>query len=187
MTTAGVQITEAALSAEAYLKKERASEQRHEFYFGKLLAMPGESITANELINNCLELLRRPLNAQSLRVFTHDIKLAVKNGQVYRYPDLMAVAASDITDQFVMEKPQLLIEVASPDSYHTDRVVKWEEYNALPSMRYYLVIAQDKMSVDFFRRVGENWELAALTKPEDALELSEWGLVLRLADLYAGI
>jgi Uma2 family endonuclease len=187
MATAGVQPTEAALSAEAYLKMELASEQRHEFYFGKRTAMPGESITANELINNCLELLRGPLRMQGIRVFTHDIKLVVKNGQVYRYPDLMAVAATDIADQFVMEKPQLIVEVAAPDSYYTDRFVKWEEYKDLTSMRYYLVIAQDKMSVDFFRRVGENWESACLTKPEDALELPEWGLVLRLADLYAGV
>ena len=187
MTTAGVKITEAALSAEAYLKKEQASEQRHEFCFGKLLAMPGESVTANDIINNCLELLRRPLRAQGVRVFTQDIKLAVKNGQVYRYPDLMAVAEGDIENEFVMEKPQLLIEVASPDSYYTDRVVKWEEYTSLPSLHYYLVIAQDKMSVEFFYREGENWKSAYFTRPEATIDLPAWGLQMRVADLYAGL
>jgi len=77
------------------------------------------------------------------------------------------------------------VEILSPSTESYDRGRKAELYRAIPSLRELLIIAQDRLHVELFRR-GESspWLLSEADGLEGSVELTSIGLVLRLSELY---
>ena len=70
--------------------------------------------------------------------------------------------------------------------YHEayDRGDKFAHYRRLECLTDFLLIAQNKMRVERFRRQGEQWVLTEFTKPEDSVCIDSIGCVLSLAEIY---
>jgi Uma2 family endonuclease len=79
----------------------------------------------------------------------------------------------------------MVVEIASDNSSHRDRVRKRKEYFDVPTLWYYLVVAQDEMYVIFHKK-GEsgNWETLYFTEPIDTVDLEKFGLKLPLSEIY---
>lgn len=75
-------------SAEAYLEQEEASNTRHEFLDGVILAMAGGSRRHGTLIMNLGAALHGQLRDSPCQVFSQDIRLANPLSNSYFYPDL---------------------------------------------------------------------------------------------------
>ena len=61
-------------------------------------------------------------------------------------------------------EPVLLIEVLSETTESKDRLEKLVAYQNIPSLQEYVLIAQDKIRVDLYRRSSEvDWEVDELT------------------------
>ena len=73
-------------SVEEYFELEQNSDIRHEFYYGKLTPMPGESRIANRIASNCEFLFQVALRGKNYDFVRHDVRLPIKKGKVYRYP-----------------------------------------------------------------------------------------------------
>ena len=173
-------------TVEEYLELEKNSEIKHEYYFGKIIEMPGEAKRANEIVNNCLEILRKPLRKRAVKTYTHDIKLAVDPRFIYRYPDLVAAPVADDEDEFMVLQPVLTVEVASENSAFTDSVTKMLEYTKIPTLQYYLIVYQDKVVVNFHKNKDGKWLTETLTKLTDEVSLDLFDLKFTLADIYEG-
>ncbi len=171
-------------TVEEYLELEKNSEIKHEYYFGKLIEMAGEAKRANNIVNNCLEIMRKPLRKRAVDTFTHKVKLVVDPEFIYRYPDLVAAPVADDEDDFMVLQPVLALEVASENSAYRDGVTKMLEYTKLPTLQYYLIIYQDKMLVTFHRNKKGKWLSQTLTKLTDVVSLDLFDLKFSLADIY---
>ena len=57
-------LAEKTYTVEEYLELEKNSETRHEFYYGKLIEMPGESRIANQISKNILKIWDDSLEEQ---------------------------------------------------------------------------------------------------------------------------
>ena len=77
----------------------------------------------------------------------------------------------------------VIFEVLSPSTEQTDLVAKNEEYEALPSVRRYIILRQDRIGGLVFERVGADW-IGHLLRPGAVLHMPEIGIELPLADLY---
>ena len=173
-------------TVEEYFELERLSDVRHEFVNGKLYEMPGESKIANKISGNIYIELRSIFDETDLDVFDHDVKMVVRDGKIYRYPDIVVAAdgASD-NDLFLLYQPVLAIEVFSKDSEHRDNVVKLREYTAIPSMQYYLTVSQDEVFVQFFyRNGGGKWQSTFYEELSEIIELPLFNAKLSLEKIY---
>lgn len=178
-------VTKPLTSAAAYLELERHAEVKHEFHFGKLLPMPGESKNANRIVTNLTLHFARPLRRKNFETFDHNVKVEVTPDGIYRYPDFVVAHKADDADAYLIHFPILLAEVASEESWRTYTVVKRREYLKLPSLKYYLIISQDEMHVELCSRNEEGaWEYEMLNAPDERVRLSLFELDITLAALY---
>lgn len=176
-------------TVEEYMALEAASEVRHEFYRGEIMAMSGATSIHNLLVLNCAFNLRSVFE-NGCRVFTESVQLEVAQGLQYTYPDVMVTCHDeDVVAERTMRHPLLLIEVLSPSTNDRDRVWKLFRYQRLPSLRHYLLISQQYQAVEWYYRTTETseWQRQLLTKPEEAVDIPELSTRLALADIYANL
>jgi len=174
------------LSEADYLDREARSPVRHEFVGGQAYAMAGASVRHNRIALNLAShvLAKAPRNCQ---VLIGDVKLKADAWPTYYYPDVMLVCDPDDNDPLIKTRPCLLAEVLSPNTEATDRREKLTAYQRLPSLREYLLIAQDEMRVELYRRLNLRDWMLEIHAPGDVLSLECAGLELPIGELYDGL
>ena len=177
-------VAERLYSVKEYLELEKNSEVRHEFYYGKLITMPGESRIANQISKNILKKWDDSLETQGYYLYNHDVKAEVKSTHIFRYPDLVVTPESDDEDEYIVKKPVIMVEVASEDSWKRDTLTKRKEYTALASLQYYLVVSQEEMYVELYKRKDNAWILDQFELPEDIVSLPLFDLKISLTEIY---
>ena len=91
--------------------------------------------------------------------------------------------------------PTLVAEVLSPATSAYDRGAKFAAYRKLPSLREYVLIDPERLSVDVFRRDGDGgadggsgpWVLYPYEDAGAVVDLASVGLRLPLAQLYEDV
>ncbi len=180
------------ITAADYLEAEKTAGVKHEFVNGYVYAMDGASRRHNLLTMTLVRLLGNHLQDTGCQVFASDMKVRAggKDDAMFFYPDVM-VACRHISDEtpkdpYVEESPRLIIEVLSPSTEQHDRLGKLAAYTQIPSLEEYLLVDQQDMLVDLYRRSGEQWQLTQL-KNGDQLVLDSVGLELPVVDIYRDV
>lgn len=173
-------------TVEEYFALEEVSEERHMYYRGEVFAMSGALGVHNLVKQNCVVSLRLSLRGKGCRVYDENVRLAVVQGELYTYPDVMVTCHSDDSpDKMMMHYPVVLIEVLSPGTESHDRVWKFSRYTQLPSLQHYLLVSANSWLVEWYRREPSGvWSFTPLASQEDALTIPELELKLPLADIY---
>jgi Uma2 family endonuclease len=180
-------IEEKKYTVAEYFELERHSEIRYEFSFGIVKSKASSSKKSNEIALNIIEIIRKPFYKMGYEVYAHNVKVETNNGDGYRYPDVIVAPQSDDSDDYFVLSPEFIVEVASKDSMHTDSVMKLKEYKKIPSMQYYIIIAQDEMEVQFYSRSGNKWMIEIFDLPNDMVELPLFNRTFSLADIYDAV
>ena len=103
--------------------------------------------------------------------------------EISAIPDVVVTCAPiDLTTPVVAE-PVIIVEVMSPASEADDTGRKWLSYQKIPSLRHYLVLAQDRCLVQIHSRAGDLWRERFVSA--GAIELDDPQLRLDVAALYA--
>lgn len=175
------------ISPEEYLAWEREADFKSEYVNGRIYAMAGASRAHNRITSNAHAFLFAQLRGGRCEPFMADMRLKVRATGLYAYPDVMVACdgaryESDGLDTLL--DPTVLIEVLSPSTEAWDRTGKFAHYRYLPSLREYLLIAQDRMHVEVFARRGEQWLFTEFNRPDEIVRLESIGCDLALSDLY---
>jgi Uma2 family endonuclease len=178
--------TVSQLSEADYLEMEARSPLRHELVGGQAHAMAGASVRHNRISLNLASrlLAKAPRNCQ---VLIGDVKLKADAWPTYYYPDVMLVSDPDDNDPLIKTRPCLLAEVLSPNTEAIDRREKLTAYQRLPSLREYLLIDQEEMRAELYRRRNLREWVLEIHAPGDVLELECVGLELPVETLYDGL
>jgi Uma2 family endonuclease len=178
------------LTEEEYLAIERAAAVRSEFFAGEMYAMPRGSASHSRLKKALLLEIENQL-AATCESFDSDMKVKVAPSGLYTYPDLTIVFG---TAQFLdsaedtLLNPSVIVEVLSPSTEAYDRGKKFKFYREIPSLREYILVAQDNVSVEVYRKdPGGNWGYCAYDTLEDVLEIASVNVRIPLARLYARV
>jgi Uma2 family endonuclease len=179
------------LTAEEYLKLEQDAEIRHEYVAGQIYAMTGSSREHNLIATNIISSLRPHLRGGSCRAFVSDMKVKIKTSSqrsdFFYYPDVVVTCDSQDRERYFLTSPCLVIEILSPSTQATDKREKRINYQALSSLQEYVLVAQDEMKVEIYRRnSNDNWTVETLGKNDD-LTLDSVGLTLTMADIYEDV
>ncbi len=174
------------LTEDEYLAAERDGDVRHEFLHGAVYAMAGGSANHNRIAGG---LYARMLAAQTdhCQPYISDMNLRLDGGSLFYYPDVMLVCDPRDNDDYFKTSPCLLAEVLSPSTQLTDRREKWLAYQKLPSLREYLLLAQDRPVIEVYKRVNlRQWGVTVLEE-DDTLVLDCLNLSIPVRELYRGV
>ncbi len=174
-------------SVEEYFELETYSELRHEYVNGKIIPMPGESINANLIADNCGFYLRTQLSKKGYIIIRHDVRTIINKRKIYRYPDVAVGKLSEITETHAITKPEILIEVTSENSTKTDHDDKLKQYISLESLQYYIIISQEEMLIEIYSRTDKSWQFDVFADSTDIINLPHCGCHLKLSDIYENV
>jgi Uma2 family endonuclease len=177
------------ITAGEYLSLERQAEEKNEFYQGECMAMAGGSRWHNRLAGQIFAALVHHLDGKPCTPFMADMRLCIEAHQHYVYPDVLVVCQEQayIADDMVKDAT-VIIEVLSPSTESYDRGRKFLHYQSLTSFREYVLITQNVMQSEIFRR-GEKhkWEYERLNESTDVVNLETLQFSITLAELYKAI
>jgi Uma2 family endonuclease len=176
------------LTPAAYLAFERASETKHEYVAGEVVAMAGASRRHNLIQMDTGTIINTQLRGRPCEVYPSDMRVKVGALSIYTYPDITVVCGeSELEDaeQDTLLNPTVIIEILSPATERYDRGLKFHRYQLIPSLRDYLLIAQDQPLVEHYSCGADGrWTLAGRAGLGGRVELPSIGCVLDLAEIY---
>ncbi|MDA0266815.1 MAG: Uma2 family endonuclease [Cyanobacteria bacterium] len=175
-------------SPQDYLVLEQENTIRHEYRRGLVYAMAGGSDDHSRLSINFLTALNLHLGDGDCQFFSGDVKVNYADDFFY-YPDAFVTCDSrDRADRYVKRYPTLIAEVLSPSTAQFDRGEKFQDYQSLGTLAEYVLIAQDEMRVECWRRPepGAPWQ-GAVYGVGDRVLLQSIGLEVAISTLYRGV
>ena len=147
------------LTVEEYLAGEQDGEVRHEYVAGHVYAMTGASARHALIVGAFFAAMLPRARERGCHLFTKDMKVHIRSGgeAFFYYPDLLLSCDPDDRADYYRERPCLVVEVLSEATARIDRREKLYAYTTIPSLRDYLLVAQDHRQVDHYRREGDDW------------------------------
>jgi Uma2 family endonuclease len=104
-----------------------------------------------------------------------------------RFADAVVECVPPAHDRLI-DQPAIIFEVLSSETELTDRTVKLREYQSLPSLQHYVLVAQSMKLVEVYsRHESGGWLYHKLESEAAVLRLIPPGIALPLAELYRGI
>ena len=175
------------LTPEEYLAFERKATTKHEYLNGQIVAMSGASFAHNFITVNIATHLNIQLMDGECRVATSDMRVKVTEIDSYFYPDVVVVCGEPVPEDNIFDtllNPTVIVEVLSPTTETYDKGEKFEHYQQITSLKDYILISQDKVHVEHYRRQENEWLQTEFAELEDVLSLRSVGCELRLQDIY---
>lgn len=173
-----------------YLAWERSAPERHELVDGEIFAMAGASFAHNKIVGNVVGELRQALRGRPCDVTPSDLRVRIPtpSGGLYTYPDALVVCGEpefEDTARDTLLNPTVIVEVLSDSTEAYDRGRKFRYYRAIPSLREYVLVAQDVPAVErHVRGDGGVWSLMQDLGAGDTLVLSSVGCEVSVDELY---
>ena len=164
----------------------RPDEEHWELIEGVAVMMAPASYAHQRIVRNMCELLNSAFQAQRLDLFAY-FDAGVRSPGVRNFqpePDVVVVPGVAGRELY-SERFQLVAEVLSPTNTRREIDLKLRRYREAPENLYAVVIEPFEFRVEIYAK-RSNWQLAVLTKPDDLIDMPEFGLRCRLVDLYRG-
>lgn len=162
------------------------SPVKYEYIAGEIVAMSGGTVAHARLIGRATDLVNRALGERPCIVLPSDMRVRIRAADRATYPDLYVVCGSperDPDDDHAVVNPTVIVEVLSASSESSDRIDKFGAYRRLPSLREYVLVAQEERRVEIYRREGRRWVLDELGRGE-VLRLESISVEVSVDDLY---
>jgi Uma2 family endonuclease len=168
------------ISVENYLTGELTSDIKHELIDGCVYAMAGASANHERISVNVLRKFGNHLENMPCEPFGSDMKLRINSN--FFYPDVMVDCRFDNSEPYFTQTPIIIVEVLSKSTRKKDTTLKFMSYINIPSLQEYVLIEQDFVDVQVFRR-SEGW-LARHYFLGDEVTFKSIGLTLPVEDIY---
>lgn len=181
-----------------YFEFSQTAEERWEFIpvgppgadgssVGVLRAMSGGTDDHAAIIGNVLAALHTALRPQGCRVYVADMRVHTGSGR-NTFPDVAVVCGPRQYHRGrkdTLTNPILVVEVLSPSTAGYDLGDKFVDYQIVPTLADYLLVAQDTARAILHSRAGDHWETRLFVGLESRVALPSVGVTLALADIYA--
>jgi Uma2 family endonuclease len=153
---------------------------------GVAVMMAPASYAHQRIAYNLCNLLNTAFAAQHLDLFAY-FDVGVRNPGVRNFqpePDVAVVPGVAGFDYY-SECFQLAAEVLSPSNTRVEIDLKLRRYREAPDNLYAVVIDPREFMVEIYSK-SRKWEPVVLKRPEDPIDMPEFGLRCTVADLYRG-
>lgn len=183
-----VEATTRAMTAAEFLAWEERQGGKWEFDGLQPVAMTGATYAHNRVQANLIVALGSRLRGRPCQPCGPDMRVPTAGGARFRYPDALVSCRPLPPDARDEPEPVVLFEVLSPSTEGEDNGTKLEEYLALPSLRRYVMLRQDRAHATIYERRGEDWYVLFARNADAVLAMPEIGIAsLPLEELYANV
>jgi Uma2 family endonuclease len=176
-----------------YVELERRSDQRHEYEDGQILAMAGGSPEHSFIVANLVREAGYALKGKPCRVADSNLRIRIPRRPKYVYPDASIICGPlqldpDDPQQHSILNPRVIIEVLSPSTEADDRGDKFTDYRRIESFEEYILISEDRPSVEtFLRQPDGTWSFLNFAGSEAIAKIRCLGIEIPMTEIYAGI
>jgi Uma2 family endonuclease len=174
-------------SIEEYFEIEKSSDSKHEYVFGEIFLMSGASPNHNRIAMAIGSQLDQQLVNGTCEAFINDLRTRTHQ-QIYKYPDVVVACEprfQNIRGLESLTNPLLIVEVLSRSTESFDREGKFQEYQQIDSLRYYLLVAQNEIFATLLtRQENNNWETQNFSSLDDLIDLPAISANLSLRRTY---
>lgn len=176
------------MSPEAFLAFERASDQKHEYRDGEIVAMSGARRAHNKISTNVSGLIWQNLQGKDCESYASEMRVWVPKSKLYTYPDIVVVCGTPefVDDEFdTLLNPVLIVEILSESTESYDRGEKFKNYRSIASLREYVLISQTSFSIEKYVRHGDGfWMLSEASGLDSGITLESIDCRISLSDAY---
>jgi len=179
-------------SLEEYFALEHVGDARYEYWHGQIYCMSGGSRWHSIISSNVHAALSVGVRGRPCRAFTAEIPIFSPALPPYRYADA-SVACGELQYKTIegmdaLVNPVVIVEVLSPSTAMLDHGPKFTIYQSIPTLREYLVIAQDEARVTHYTRLENGaWQRRDIIDLDDSLMLESINCALSMRDVYDGV
>ncbi len=178
------------ISPQEYLDMIDPDGIRYEYWEGELFAMAGTTIRHNVITGNLYNGFRNKAKKNSCLALFTDINVSLKQDNIYVLPDIIYTCnEEDKKSPRIIKHPVLLIEVISESTELHDRKRKWNEYRRLKSLKYYLMVSQEKYQVEMYSRKNEQsiFSYQVFEGLESIISFDDLGFIVSLKEIYEDV
>jgi Uma2 family endonuclease len=125
-------------SVQEYLKLEKPSQVKHEYYKGEIFAMSGASARHNLIASNTLIAFGIALKGSGCRPYGSNMRIHIPENTLFTYPDISVICGDVIPsedDEDTATSPTVIVEILSPSTKNYDRGEKFMLYRAIPTLK----------------------------------------------------
>lgn len=158
---------------------------RAELVNGVVYLMTGAAPRHNKVTVNAILALGGPARALGCELFANDMAMQISERTVY-FPDVAVACHTADETARTRTNPCLIIEVLSPSTASIDQREKRIAYEQLASMRDYMIVDSDDLTVEHHRRVVEDRWSRATAQIGDIITDTCLGTIT-VADLFVGL
>jgi Uma2 family endonuclease len=162
----------------------RPKEEHWDLIEGVAVMMSPASNAHQRVAYNFCNLLDHAITARRLKLVAY-LDVGVRNPGLRNFqprPDVVVVPGVARLEYY-SERFQLAAEVLSPSNTRTEIDLKLRRYCEAPDNLYAVVIDPLAFMVEIYAR-SRKWDVVVLKRPDDVIEMPEFGLRCRVAELY---
>lgn len=175
---------------EEYLEMEETATEKNEYYKGEIFAMSGTKHEHTVVTMNLYVALGTFLKKKPCRPYNSDMRVYIPGNTLFTYPDVSIVCGKPEflnDDELNLLNPTVIIEVLSPSTRNYDRGDKFNLYRDIPTLREYILIDPDRISIEaFYINADAEWALKEYRMINEILEVKSIQVALLLSDIYEG-
>lgn len=173
---------------DAFLAAQR-DDAAWELVGGRIVAMTNPTERHEQIVSNIGAPLKLAMDRLGCRAYFGGMRVQRSDdsrGLDKPRPDIL-VRCGPVTPNTHITDPLVVVEVLSPSTIDVDRGDKLAFYKRQPTMRHIVLVYQDQMRIEHYRRTDRGWETETLAAPADSLTLEAVGFEMALATIYFGV
>jgi Uma2 family endonuclease len=176
------------ITPQQYLEDERRASFKSEYVDGDVYLMTGASEPHTSIASNTIMALGPELRPRSCKIYGGDLKVWIPANFAFVYPDLTIVRGKPRMHDGrgdVIENPLVIFEILSPSTEKFDRGRKFRMYRSIPSLKQYVLVAQDEPRVELYTRDPNGFWIYSEYASLDAIaDFSAIQVQIALAHIY---
>lgn len=177
-------------SINEYFEIEKSTSYKNEYFYGEIFAMTGASANHCRIASGVHIQLYQQLRATRCETFMSEMRTRIHN-QLYRYPDVVVACEPRfeiITGLQSLINPILAVEVLSRSTATFDQDGKFQEYQQIESLRYYLLVSQNEVLATLFVKQEDNtWNSETFNSLDSSIELPFINCRLAISEIYLNV
>jgi len=138
-------------SYDEYRWFEEATDAKHEYLDGQILAMAGGTPEHAALAAAVTVILGQQLAGGPCYPLSSDLRVRVRATGLATYPDVTVVCGPlerDVEDPHAAVNPAVLVAVTSDSTEAYDRGEKFTHYRQIPSLREYVLVSHRERAIE---------------------------------------
>jgi Uma2 family endonuclease len=177
-------------TVEEYIKFEKNSHHKNEYFDGQVNASNGSSRRHNLIASNITIAVGSRLQKHKSDLYVNSMRVKLSNW-AYCYPDIVVVKDEpkfENNETEVLLNPTAVIEIVSPKTYTCDKTTKLEKYLALDSISEYLLVREDLMFIEHYSKQSlKQWVYRIYNIGDEIISMDSIMCKINITEFYSQI